>query len=108
VLRGIIQHHPGGPGEGLAKGIERGDDLLNIYAAFKDKGKHRDLGREKAENVDRLFFSDRHFDLFTHGHGLPGIGHTGGERETAGIEKIQVNVPLGALGPEDFSNYSAS
>jgi hypothetical protein len=81
----------------LAKSIERGDDHLSTHAAFKDKGKHRALGREKAENVDPLVFSDRHFDPFT--HGLPGIGHTGGERKTASIEKIQVNVPLGTLGP---------
>jgi hypothetical protein len=52
---------------------------------------------KKAQDIDPPAFSDRHFDPLT--GGLPGIGHTGGERKTASIEKIQVNVPLGTLGP---------
>lgn len=105
VLRGIIQHHPSGSGEGLAKGIESGNDHLGIHAAFKDKGVQKPLGMEKSQDVDPSTFGHRHFDPFT--HGLPSIRHTGGERKTAGIEKIQVNVSLGALPSERFNGFLA-
>ena len=102
MLRGIIEHHPGGVSEGLAKGIETGDDHSGIYVTFKDKGVQGAVGMKKAQDVDPPAFGQRHFDPFT--HGLPSIRYAGGERKTTGIEKIQVNVSLGALGSEGFND----
>jgi hypothetical protein len=63
------------------------------------------VGMEKAQHVNPPAFSHRHFNPLT--HGLPSIGHTGGEGETTGIEKIQLNVPLLTLTSERCNDFLA-
>lgn len=53
VPRGLIQHHPSGPGERLARGIKTDDDHLGIDPSLKTKGCGEPWGERKPKALIR-------------------------------------------------------
>ena len=99
---GIIDHHHGFLGDGIAKGIETADHQLGIHIPFHAERYQVVVDIEETQDIETLAFCRG--DFYSPSHRLPGVRDRGIKRKTGFVKINQINQAdlLFFLTPEGF------